>query len=89
MMTVGTLEALMTTGNFEIPSFISVTEEEPRKAKQLYNYILHYFRNEVEKVTVFFKPNKTHIFHFNICIGWFKVESKNYLRDLTFSQYCL
>jgi len=41
-MTVGTLEALMTTDNFQIPSIMSVTEEEPRKATLKYIYIYIY-----------------------------------------------
>ena len=46
LMTTGTLQELMTKCNLQIPSLMSVTEEESRKATYL--CILHYFRNKVE-----------------------------------------
>jgi len=59
MMTVGTLEALMTTGNFEIPSFISVTEEEPRKATHKYIIIFYtIFEMKLKKLQYFLNLTK-------------------------------
>jgi len=42
----------------------------------------------MNKITVFLKPNKIHFIHRNMLIGWFVVESYNYMCDLTFWKCC-
>jgi len=42
----------------------------------------------MNKITVFLKSSKIHFIHRNMLIGWFVVESYNYMCDLTFSKCC-
>jgi Tfp pilus assembly protein PilZ len=71
----------MTTDNLQMLSLMSFTEDYSSKARQtLYSV----FVMKMNKFTVFLKPKKIYFIHRNMLIGWFVVESYNYMRDLTF-----
>jgi len=54
-------------------SHISYRRGVTQSHTQIYKYIFYFLEIKLNKITIFFKPNKTHIFQNDICISWFKV----------------